>query len=68
MCHEYIILNPFVPNAPFPYPLKPSENRKGGGQTKGASGTNGLNIYNKTLTNTFQFKVNTRFFVNYFSA
>ena len=30
------LINPFIPNAPFLYPLKPSENRKG------ALGTNEL--------------------------
>ena len=38
------IFNPFVPNAPFLYPLKTSENCKVFSEKrKGALGTNGLN-------------------------
>ena len=43
----FIWLNPFVPNAPFLYPLQTSENRKVfrcfQGVEKGALGTNGFN-------------------------
>ena len=35
-------LNPFVPNAPFLYPLKTSENRKVQGVEKGCTGNDGL--------------------------
>ena len=41
-----VLLNPFIPNVPFPYPLKTSENRKVfwclQGVDKGCIGTNGL--------------------------
>ena len=52
-----VCINPFVPNAPFPYPLK-TENCKvflmvffggGGGQRKGASGANWLSLSFRTL-------------------
>ena len=36
--------NQFVPNAPFLYPLKTSENQLSGGHRKGELGTNGLII------------------------
>ena len=45
-----ILLNPFVSNAPFLYPLKASENRKVfwcfQGVEKGYIGKNGLNLKN----------------------
>ena len=28
LCHNILLVKPFVPNAPFLYPLKTSENRK----------------------------------------
>ena len=49
-----VCINPFVPNAPFPYPLK-TENCKVflmvffGGQRKGASGANWLSLSFRTL-------------------
>ena len=45
------LFNPFIPNAPFTYPLKTLENLRFSdvfkGWRKGALGTNGLNIKDK---------------------
>ena len=50
--HKWYKINPFVHDAPFPYPLKTSENGKVfsevfSGLRKGALGTNGLNSLQK---------------------
>ena len=54
-------LNPFVPNAPFLYPLKTSQNLtvfyKFRGQRKGALETNGLNLVHFSA-GIYLFKVN----------
>ena len=49
--------NPFVPNAPFLYPLKASENRKVfcfQGVEKGFIGNNGLRISSLNVPRCFQ--------------
>ena len=42
-------LNPFVPNAPFLYPLKTSENRKVQGVEKGCTGNEWVNQTHLTI-------------------
>ena len=64
MSTHTLVCNPFVPNAPFLYPLKASENPTVflcfQGKRKGALGTNEFNTliifdeHNKVSTKTFQ--------------